>query len=159
MTNLHHNLHPGMLDDADVSAVAALTPEELSGLLDLLEQDGTLLKARKDKIVAAFDRRYGETLRKKRLEVGKDTGLVHVEDGGFDVAADTSKTVKWDQTKLVAALDAMPPDIAKHYAKAEFKVDERKYAAAPPDIQKRLAPARAVVAGKTTYTLTPKTRS
>ena len=56
------------------------------------------------------------------------------------------------------ALDSLPAETAKHYAKAEFKVDERKYAAAPPDIQKIFAPARAVVLGRETYTLQPKNK-
>ena len=153
------NFHPAALDEMDIPSIAALATPELADLIDLLDKDATLLKLRKDKLTCALNRKYGDDAHKARLDAGKDTGVVHLEDCGFDVAADVSKTVKWDQTKLIAALDSMPTETAKHYAKAEFKVDERKYAAAPPDIQKILAPARAVVPGRETYTLKPKNKA
>ncbi len=146
------NLHLGAVDDLDIAALAALPPADLARLLDLLEASADALKARKDKLSAALDRKYGEAAHRMRIAAGKDTGVVHIEDGAFDVAADTGKTVKWNQKLLIAALDALPAETAKHYAKAEFKIDESKYTGAPPDIQKVLAPARSVMPGRTTYT-------
>ncbi len=153
------NFHPAALDEMDIAAIAALATPELADLIELLDKDTTLLKLRKDKLACALNRKYSEAAHKARLDAGKDTGVVHLEDCGFDVAAEVGKTVKWDQTKLITALDSMPAETAKHYAKAEFKIDERKYAAAPPDIQKILAPARAVVPGRETYTLKPKNKA
>lgn len=150
------NFHPSALDEMDIASIAALQTPELADLIELLDKDTTLLKLRKDKLACALNRKYGDTAHRSRLAAGKDTGTVHLEDAGFDVAADVGKTVKWDQEKLIAALDSLPPETAKHYAKAEFKVDERKYAAAPPDIQKIFAPARSVTPGRETYTLKPK---
>ena len=150
------NFHPAALDEMDIASIAALTAHELADLIDLLDKDATLLKLRKDKLACALNRKYGEASHRTRIAAGKDTGVVHLEDAGFDVAAEVGKTVKWDQTKLIAALNSLPVETAKHYAKAEFKVDERKYAAAPPDIQKILAPARAVVPALETYTFKPK---
>ena len=150
------NFHPAALDEMDIASIAALTAHELADLIDLLDKDATLLKLRKDKLACALNRKYGEASHRTRIAAGKDTGVVHLEDAGFDVAAEVGKTVKWDQTKLIAALNSLPVETAKHYAKAEFKVDERKYAAAPPDIQKILAPARAVVPARETYTFKPK---
>lgn len=155
MTNLH-NLHLGILDGADVAQVAAFSPLELAEIQRQLDHKTAILKARKEKIAAALDRKYGEAAHAKRLDAGKDTGSVRLDDGEFQIVADTSKTVKWDQKLLVAALDTMPVETAKHYAKAEYKVDERKFSAAPPDVQALLAPARTVVPGKTTYTIENK---
>ncbi len=155
---IRRNLHPAALDEMDIANIAGLAAPELADLIDLLDKDATLLKLRKDKLACALDRKYGDIAKQQRLEAGKDTGVVHLEDMGFDVAAEVGKTVKWDQSKLIAALDSLPTETAKHYAKAEFKVDERKYAAAPPDIQKLLSPARTVVPGRATYVLKPKTK-
>ncbi len=150
------NFHPAALDAMDIATIANLAAPELADLIDLLDKDAMLLKVRKDKLICALDRKYGDAAKQRRLEAGKDTGVVHLDDMGFDVAAEVGKTVKWDQAKLVTALDSLPTETAKHYVKAEFKVDERKYAAAPPDIQKLFSPARTVVPGKATYTLKPK---
>ena len=152
------NFNPAALDEMDIAAIATLATPELAELIDLIDKDATLIKLRKDKLACALNRKYGDAAQKARLDAGKDTGVVHLDDAGFDVAAEVGKTVKWDQAKLVAVLNALPTETAKHYAKAEFKVDERKYAAAPPDIQKILAPARAVVPGRATYTLKPKAK-
>lgn len=152
------NFHPAALDDMDIAAIAGLAAQELADLIELLDKDAVLLKLRKDKLACALNRKYGEAAQQARLAAGKDTGVVHIEDEGFDITAEVSKTVKWDQTKLVAVLDTLPQETAKHYAKAEFKVDERKYTAAPPDIQKLFASARTVVPGRTTYALKPKNK-
>ncbi len=152
------NFSPAALDEMDITAIATLATPELAELIDLIDKDATLLKLRKDKLACALNRKYGDAAQKARLDAGKDTGVVHLEDAGFDVSAEVGKTVKWDQAKLIEALDSLPTETAKHYAKAEFKVDERKYAAAPPDIQKILAPARAVVPSRATYTLKRKAK-
>lgn len=153
------NYQPAALDEMDIPSIASLQAAELADLIELLDKDALLLKLRKDKLACALNRKYGEAAHRMRMAAGKDTGTVHIEDAGFDVAADVGKSVKWDQSKLITALDSLPQETAKHYAKAEFKVDERKYAAAPPDIQKIFAPARAVVPGRETYTLTPKDKA
>ena len=152
------NFSPAALDEMDIAAIATLATPELADLVEQIDKDTTLIKLRKDKLACALNRKYGDAAQKARLDAGKDTGVVHLEDAGFDVAAEVGKTVKWDQEKLIAALNALPTETAKHYAKAEFKVDERKYAAAPPDIQKLLAPARAVVPSRATYTLKRKAK-
>ena len=152
------NFNPAALDEMDIAAISTLATPELADLVEQIDKDTTLIKLRKDKLACALNRKYGDAAQKARLDAGKDTGVVHLEDAGFDVAAEVGKTVKWDQEKLIAALNALPTETAKHYAKAEFKVDERKYAAAPPDIQKILAPARAVVPGRATYTLKTKAK-
>ncbi len=146
------NLHLGAVDDLDIAALAALPPSDLARLLDLLDESADALKARKDKLATALDRKYGEAAHRMRIAAGKDTGVVHLDDGAFDVAADTGKTVKWNQKLLIAALNSLPPETARHYGKAEFKVEESKYTGAPPDIQKVLAPARSVTPGRTSYT-------
>jgi hypothetical protein len=154
MTNLH-NLHLGILDGADVAAIVAFSPEELAELQSQVNEAMGMMKKRSELLTAALDRKYGEAAQKMRVEEGKDTGIVHVLEGNFDIEAKKGKTVKWDQSKLIAALDAMPNDTAKHYAKTEFTVDEKKYSAAPPEIKKLLDPARSVVPGKATYIITP----
>ena len=52
----------------------------------------------------------------------------------------------------------MDPDVAAHYVKAEYKVEEKKFTAAPPDIHAQLMPARTLETGKPTYKIEETTK-
>ena len=45
----------------------------------------------------------------------------------------------------------MAPEMAFHYAKVKYEVEEKKFTAAPPDIHAELLPARTLDTGKPTY--------
>lgn len=150
------NLTPNAIAELDVADLAALSATDLCVLQAQLAGDAKVLKARSEKLNAAIERRYAELARSAYLKAGKDTGTIHLDDGGHDVEVSIGKTVDWDQDKLVAILDEMPVDIAKHFAKAKYTIDERKFAAAPPDIQYKLSQARTVRPGSMKIAINPR---
>lgn len=135
--------------------LAEWPPEQLAAMADSIEQRKADLKREEELLGAALDWKYGPRADQKRAEEGKDTGTVRLIDNGHEVIVNLPKRVRWDQEKIRAALDRMEPEEAKHYAKVEIKVDERKFAAAPPSIQKILMAARTVEIGKPSYKLEP----
>ena len=147
------NLTPNAIAELDVADLAALSATDLCVLQAQLAGDAKVLKARSEKLNAAIERRYAELARSAYLKAGKDTGTIHLDDAGHDIEVTIGKTVDWDQDKLVAILDEMPVEQARHFAKITFAVDERKFAAAIPDIQAALAAARTVKPGKMTITI------
>lgn len=145
---MQQNLHATAIDDLSVADIAALDAGTLAFLSDDLASQAQAVASRKAKFEAAIERRYGDAVRKALADRQTDTGTIHIADNTFDVVVTVPKTVDFDQDKLIAALDAMPVDKARHYVKATYKVDERKFEAAPPDDRALLAPARTVRPGK-----------
>lgn len=149
---LNHNLTLDYLREATVADLVAL---EVSALAALDEQVAALnetLKTYRSKLDATYQRRFGASAHSLLAEEGRDTGTAHVRGDGWDVTVTIPKKVEWDQGKLKAALDSLPPSMAQLYADVKVSVQERLFAAAPPDIQKVFEPARTVKPGKPSYT-------
>lgn len=149
------NIDITALDGMAPGDVAELPAAVLRDLTADLEKQADLMKKRRAVLDAGLERRYGQRAAEARLAAGKDTGAIRLTDGDSTVVADLPKRVKWDQTVLRTLLDSMSPEDARHYAKVEVKIDERKFAAAPPAIQALLAPARVVETGKPSFTIEP----
>jgi hypothetical protein len=47
-----------------------------------------------------LDLKYAQRAHQLRLAAGKDTGVVHFDDGRVRITADLPKKVEWDQAKL-----------------------------------------------------------
>lgn len=150
------NLSTDMLDTMETGELAELDPETLDALFWLVSEENTVAKRHEKRLHDAFEARYAAKASAALLADGRDTGTVHLTDGRFDVTVTRPKKISWDAEKLRAALDTLPPEDARHYAKVDIKVDERKFAAAPPAIQELLTPARTVSTGKVTYALSHK---
>lgn len=153
---MNTNLTPHAIAELEIHDLAALSASDLIVLQAGLAGDMKVLKARTEKLNAAIERRYSDLARSAYLQNGKDTGTIHLDDNGYDVEVCIAKKVEWDQDALRSALDNLPIDVARHFAKATFAIDERKFAAAMPDIQAALSLARMVKAGPMKITL--KTR-
>ena len=149
------NVQTSMLDRMDAAELAALPPGVLAELQWLVADEMVAAKRRDARLCEAIERRYGDLARAARVKAGKDTGVVHVADGNFDIAVNAPKKIAWDQAKLRAVLDEMTPEDARHYAKLAIAVEEKKYDAAPPAIQALLRDARTVSVGKITYAISP----
>ena len=150
------NLTTEMLDRMDPTEIADLPPEALNDLHWKVGQEIVLAKSRESKLNQAFEARYASKASEALLADGRDTGTVHFTDGRFDVTVTRPKRVKWDETELRRALDAMDPDVARHMANITIKIDERKFSAAAPSIQALLSGARTVETGKATYALSER---
>ncbi len=149
------NLNTTMLD-MEPDEIAALSPDVLNDLHWKIGEEIVQARRRENTLHLAFEARYAGKVSEALLADNRDTGTVHLADGRFDVTVTRPKRVKWNDAALRATLDAMDPDTAKHFAKVEVKIDERKFAAATPAIQALFATARTVETGKATYALSER---
>jgi hypothetical protein len=145
------NIRLEQLPDMTPQEVADFPPALLADLVHQLVAMQDRVKAIKTILDAGIDERYSELAADLRTAEGKDTGTARIEDGEFMITANLPKRAKWDQEKLVEILNGMDAESAQHFAKIEYKVDERKFTAAPPGIQTMLSEARTVETGKPSY--------
>lgn len=96
--------------------MTTLTPDEIMampagdlanldglGLFELRNRVSEILSAAKkldEHLDRALELRYGGQAHKLRLAHGKDTGVIHFDDGPVRVTADLPKKVEWDQKRL-----------------------------------------------------------
>lgn len=132
------------------------SPADLHAFQTKLIADKAELKTREDAFNAAMERRYGSAVQLAYQTKGEDTGTVNIAASNtLGLKIERDKDVKWDQPKLFAVLNGMKPEDAKHYAKLTAEIPEAKFKNAPPDIQKALAEARTVKAGRNKFTFKP----
>tara|TARA_R110000764_G_scaffold19411_3_gene51026 strand:- start:651 stop:1049 length:399 start_codon:yes stop_codon:yes gene_type:complete len=81
---------------------------------------------------------------------GKDFGTSYITEGNTRLKVNVAKKVSWDQELLCDTLSAMDPEIAAHYGKLTFAVEERKFTTAPPSIKAELEECRTVEVGRFT---------
>lgn len=147
----------------DIVSLDTISPKDLArqpgGVLMLLQEElkaqQETLKKRNAVLFAALEERYAESARDKLQYQGKESGVVHVNDGDLVVDVEAKKSVVWDQS----ILDNIWFDIQsagddpRVYMKRELKVSETALKAWPKNIQDAFMPARTVKSGKPTYTI------
>jgi len=147
------NLNTDMLDRLTTSEAAGLPPEVLADLDWKLAEEYTVVQRRMKRLHEAFEARYAAKASEALLAEGRDTGTVRLVDGSHEVTVTRPKRVKWDQNVLKCVLDRLNPEIARHIAKVEVKIDERRFDALMDRDKALLSPARTVETGKATYAL------
>jgi tetrahydromethanopterin S-methyltransferase subunit G len=141
--------------DLGIADIAALSSEDL---FEVRMQATNLLSAVKqlaDKIDQALDRKYAEAAQVLRRAQGKDTGIVHFDDGSVRITADLPKKVEWDQLRLadiMRRIAAAGEDPAE-YVEISYRVSETKFNAWPESIRSVFAPARTLKTGKCSFRL------
>lgn len=141
---------------ATPAAELALQPGEALHRLQL--DAGDLLAAVKavvEHIDRAVDLKYADRARQLRLAAGKDTGVVHFDDGTVRVTADLPKRVDWDQAKLadIARRIVASGDDPSEFLEISYRVSETKFNAWPESLKSAFVPARTVKTGKAKFTL------
>ena len=146
-----------------LTQVAAMPPTELSKApvdvlrkaLDAATKEVTSAKNQLAHIEKAIDLRYAHQAKALRLAQGKDTGVVHFDDGDVRVTADLPKKVEWDQKQLaeLIARIAAAGDKPAEFIETSYRVSETKYQAWQESLRAQFAPARTVTTGKAKYTL------
>lgn len=103
----------------------------------------------------ALDLKYAERARELRTADGKDTGVVHFDDGSVRVSAELPKKIEWDQARLaeivrrIAANGENPGE----YVEIAYRVSETKFNAWPETLRGVFAPARTLKTGKPGFRL------
>lgn len=154
-----------------MSADLTLTPEQVlatpAGTLATqpAEQLFRMKNAASDLLVAAkavvehvdhvLEIKWSERARNLRHDAGKDTGVVHFDEGNVRVTADLSKKVDWDQGRLaeIARRIAEGGEDPRQYIEITYRVSEAKFNAWPETIKTAFEAARTVRTGKSSYRL------
>jgi hypothetical protein len=110
-----------------------------------------------DLIDQAIDLKFAERARALRLSEGKDTGIVHFDEGRVRISADLPKKTEWNQALLadIARRISAAGDDPGQYIDVSYRISETKYLAWPDHLRNQFQPARTVKTGKATYRLTP----
>ena len=145
-------------DQVLVTPAGELAELSSESLFKLKNDAADLLAAAKaivEHVDRALDLRYAQRAHQLRLAAGKDTGVVHFEDGQVRITADLPKKVEWDQAKLnditrrIAANGADPTE----YVEISYRISETKFNAWPETLKSAFAPARTLKTGKPGFRL------
>lgn len=133
--------------------------EQSSDALFKLKNDAadrlTDAKAAADHIERAIDLKYGDRAHRLRLEAGKDTGVVHFDDGHVRITADLPKKVEWDQKQLanISSRIAASGENPAQYIEISYRVSETKFGAWPESLKNSFVAARTLKTGKPSFRL------
>ena len=135
--------------------LALQTSESLFQLKNDAADLQALAKAVVDHLDRALDLKYSKQAHALRLAAGKDTGVVHFDDGHVQVTADLPKRVEWDQKKLADLVRRMTAngDNPAEYVEISYRVSETKFNAWPETLKSAFAPARTLKTGKPGFRL------
>jgi len=115
----------------------------------------TTAKAAVDHIDRALALRYAEQAQQLRLAAGKDTGVVHFDDGAVRITAELPKKVEWDQAQLkdITRRIAASGEDPTEYVEISYRVSETKFNAWPDTLKHAFVPARTLKTGKPAFRL------
>lgn len=138
-----------------VSTLAELSSDSLFRLKNDAADQLAMAKALCEQVDRVLEHRYNTQAQQQRLSVGKDTGVVHFDDGDVRISADLPKRVTWDQKKLdeIAKRIAASGEDPGQYIDISYKVSERKYDAWPDNLKSSFAGARTLKTGKPSFRL------
>lgn len=145
--------------DLVLATPAGELAERSSDSLFKLKNDAADLLAAAKAIVEHVDRaldlRYAQRAHQLRLAAGKDTGVVHFDDGHVRITADLPKKVEWDQAKLndITRRIAANGEDPAEYVEISYRISETKFNAWPETLKTAFAPARTLKTGKPGFRL------
>lgn len=100
--------------------------EWLEGVEKTVEEGKALLKALNEEV----EKRFGEALKQRRAEEGKDTGtVVHSIGPGIAAESVVTKKVDWDSDKLFEASKSLSWDKVRTIFKFKLSIPEATYKA------------------------------
>ena len=108
-----------------------------------------------DHLDEAIDFKWCDRARNLRHADGKDTGVIHFDDGDVRITADLPKKIEWDQARLadITKRIADSGDDPKQYVEITYRVSETKFNAWPETLKSAFEAARTVKTGKPSYRL------
>lgn len=150
-----NQLTPNQVLAMPAGDLALQTSESLFQLKNDAADLQALAKAVVDHLDRALDLKYSKQAHAMRLAAGKDTGVVHFDDGHVQVTADLPKKVEWDQKKLADLVRRMTAngDNPAEYVEISYRVSETKFNAWPETLKSAFAPARTLKTGKPGFRL------
>lgn len=106
-------------------------------------------------IDSALETKYAQRAQILRLAAGKDTGIVHFDDGLVRITADLPKKIEWDQSKLAEITKRITSngDNPAEYIDISYRVSETKFTAWPESLKSAFIQARTLKTGKPSFRL------
>lgn len=134
---------------ADAGTLKGLPLDAMQAVLETIAERSKVLASARAAITATIAERVNADITAGYIAKGVDTGVIHISRDGMDVVVDRSKTVTWDQAKLVATAEAIRAggDDPGEYVKVAYSVSEAAYAAWPSFIKRMFSDARTVKPG------------
>jgi hypothetical protein len=135
--------------------LAALQSEALFQLKNDAADLLSVARAIVEHIDRALDLKYADRAHALRLAAGKDTGVVHFDDGRVRITADLPKRIEWDQQRLAEVVRriANGGEDPTEYVEISYRVSETKFNAWPESLKSAFAPARTLKTGKPGFRL------
>jgi hypothetical protein len=145
-------------DQVLATPAGELAQQSGESLFQLKNDAADLLAAAKaivEHVDRALDLKYAQRAHELRLEAGKDTGVVHFDDGRVRITADLPKKVDWDQAKLndITRRIAANGEDPAEYVEISYRVSETKFNAWPETLKSAFASARTLKTGKPGFRL------
>lgn len=135
--------------------LAALQSDALFQLKNDAADLLSVARAIVEHIDRALDLKYADRAHTLRLAAGKDTGVVHFDDGRVRVTADLPKRIEWDQQRLAEVVRRITNggEDPAEYVEISYRVSETKFNAWPESLKSAFAPARTLKTGKPGFRL------
>ncbi|GGH55072.1 hypothetical protein GCM10010975_12260 [Comamonas phosphati] len=145
-------------DQVLATPAGELAQQSGESLFQLKNDAADLLAAAKaivEHVDRALDLKYAQRAHELRLAAGKDTGVVHFDDGRVRITADLPKKVEWDQAKLndITRRIAANGEDPAEYVEISYRVSETKFNAWPETLKSAFASARTLKTGKPGFRL------
>lgn len=140
-----------------IGVLAQYSPKTLCRLQRKAINEARRSKHAKQWIEAAIGLKYETWVRAKRLRLGKDSGIIHIDDVGYRLSCDVRKLVIWDGEVLanIAAELAANGKEVTDYMDITYNVPERKYDSLDEELRKIFDTARQLDLSNPSYKLTP----
>jgi len=148
-------LTPDQVLATPAGELAALQSEALFQLKNDAADLLSVARAIVEHIDRALDLKYADRAHALRLAAGKDTGVVHFDDGHVRITADLPKRIEWDQQRLAEVVRriANGGEDPTEYVEISYRVSETKFNAWPESLKSAFAPARTLKTGKPGFRL------
>lgn len=145
-------------DQVLATPAGELAQQSGESLFQLKNDAADLLAAAKaivEHVDRALELKYAQRAHELRLAAGKDTGVVHFDDGHVRITADLPKKIDWDQTKLadITRRIAANGDDPAQYVEISYRVSETKFGAWPETLKSAFVLARTLKTGKPSFRL------
>lgn len=146
------------LDHIPAIPVGDLSTYSSSALFQLKNEAAERLTKAKEiaeHIDSALETKYAQRAQILRLAAGKDTGIVHFDDGLVRITADLPKKIEWDQSKLAEITKRITSngDNPAEYIDISYRVSETKFTAWPESLKSAFIQARTLKTGKPSFRL------
>jgi len=141
--------------ETPVDDLVGQTSESLLRIKRSADEQFAVAKSAMAHIDLALELKYGRRAHQLRLAMGKDSGVVHFDDGDVQITADLPKRVEWNQAKLadIVRRIAASGDDPGEFVEISYRVSETKFNAWPPSLRSAFVPARTVKVGKAKFAL------